>query len=131
MIENNCFKFYKPCLNLEIIQMPSFLLVSENYIEPVSVAISKYLEFILPTAPLCCILFPKLAGKKIEDLNENRWNVSNLDRLSFSKHRYSFPSLQFVNWFSTLHLPYRLLLKFLPGRLDSLEKNFFFLPVVP
>lgn len=52
--------------------MPSFLLVTENCIKHVNVAISKYLEFILPTAPLCCILFPKPAGKKIEDLNENR-----------------------------------------------------------
>jgi len=36
------------------------------------VVISRYLKFILPTAPLSSILFPKPAGKEIEDLNENR-----------------------------------------------------------
>lgn len=44
--------------------MPSFLLVTEDYIEHGNVAILKYFEFILPTAPLYCILFPKPAGKK-------------------------------------------------------------------
>ena len=45
---------------------------TENYIDHVNVVISKYLKFILPTAPLSSILFPKPAGKEIEDLNENR-----------------------------------------------------------
>lgn len=72
MVERNCFQFCKLCFNWEITQMPSFLLVTQNCTEHGNVAISKYLGFILPTAPLCCILFPKPEGKKIEDLNENR-----------------------------------------------------------
>lgn len=72
MGDNNSFKFPEPCFNWEITQMPSFLLVTENCIEHGNVATLKYLEFLLPAAPLCCILYPKPAGKKIEDLNENR-----------------------------------------------------------
>lgn len=44
--------------------MPGFPLVTENHVEHVNVAILKYLEFILPTALLHCILFPKPAGKE-------------------------------------------------------------------
>lgn len=47
------------------------------------------------------------------------------DRLSFSKQCYSFPSLRFVNWFSTLRLPYRLLVEFFPGRLHRMGIFFF------
>lgn len=60
MMENNSFTFHKPCSNWEIIQMPSFLfscrkfLVAGNYIQRVTVGVLKYLEFLLPPAPLCC-----------------------------------------------------------------------------
>lgn len=126
MIENNSFKFPDRCCDWEGIQMPGFLLshikilVTGNFLS-MSMWLFSNTEFILPPAPPCCMLFLKPAGKKIEDLNENRWNVSNLDWLSFSKQCYSFPSLQFVNWLSTLHLLSRLLLAFLPERLDSIE----------
>lgn len=52
--------------------MPSFLFVLKNCPEHITVSLLKYLEFIVPNAPLCCILFPKPAEKKTEDLNENR-----------------------------------------------------------
>lgn len=79
MIKNDSFNFPEPCCHWEIIQMPHLLLVTGNFIEQANAAILKHLQLIHPTAPLYCILFLKPARKRIEDLNENRSNVSNLD----------------------------------------------------